>query len=68
MACGWWEKQELAVELSSARKWVVPSSGEIALSRQAQQGGPCFRTTESCDHLFRIMLLRIILSAQWKVG
>lgn len=56
------------VELDSARKWVVPSSGEIVLPRQAQQGGPCFRTMESRDCLFRIMLLRIVLSAQWKVG
>lgn len=52
MACGWWEKQELAVELGSAGKWVVPSGGEIELPRQAQQRGPCFRTMESRDRNF----------------
>lgn len=52
MACGWWEKQEFAVELVSAGKWVVPSRGEIELLRQAQQHGPCFRTMESCDPSF----------------
>ena len=70
------EKQEPAAEFWLAGKWVVPSSGELTVLREAKHCGPCFKVMEREPQMsfdqgsneIRALLLRIILTAQWKVG